>query len=169
MRIFITKTDTDLAALSTTLLRKPAEGGVTLDRVRALNPQVEDFQKLAAGTVLILPDTPGIKAGAGTAPGADNLSDLASDLGSGLKAVNTRFASRIDDIKAERAAVTTVLKTAAVKRLVDSDPALSKQLAAADAEFKREQKRVAESETQLAEVQKTALTEFARLQKLLGQ
>ena len=169
MRIFITKTDTDLAALSSTLLRKPADAGATLDRVRALNPQVEDFQKLAAGTVLILPDTPEIKAGAGTAPGADNLSDLASDLGSGLKAVNSRFASRVDDIKADRAAVTTALKTAAVKRLVDGDPALSKQLTAADAEFKREQKRVAESEAQLAQVQKVALAEFARLQKLLGQ
>jgi hypothetical protein len=99
----------------------------------------------------------------------DNLSDLASDLGSGLKAVNSRFASRVDDIKADRAAVTTALKTAAVKRLVDGDPALSKQLTAADAEFKREQKRVEESEAQLAQVQKVALAEFARLQKLLGQ
>ena len=65
MRIFITKTDTDLAALSATLLRKPADAGTALDRVRALNPHVEDFQRLAAGTVLILPDTPDIKAGAG--------------------------------------------------------------------------------------------------------
>jgi hypothetical protein len=169
MRIFITKTDTDLQALSATLLRKPADAGVALERVRALNPQVEDFQKLAAGTVLILPDSPEIKATAGTALGTGNFSDLADDLGSGMKAVNSRFASRLDDLKSDRAGVTAVLKTAAVKRLVESDPALAKQLDAADAQFKREQKRIAETETQLAEVQKAALAEFARLQALLGQ
>ena len=169
MRIFITKTDTDLAALSTTLLRKPADAGTALDRVRALNPHVEDFQRLAAGTVLILPDTPDIKAGAGTTIGADTVSDLASDLGSGLKAVNSRFANRVEDLKADRAAVVATVKTAAVKRLVESDPALAKQLEASDTEYKREQKRVAEAEVQLAEVQKIAVAEFARLQKLLGQ
>jgi hypothetical protein len=169
MRIFITKTDTDLAALSTTLLRKPADAGTALDRVRALNPHVEDFQRLAAGTVLILPDTPDIKAGAGSMLGADTVSDLASDVGSGLKAVNSRFANRVEDLKADRAAVIATLKIAAVKRLIESDPALAKQLESSDAEYKREQKRVAEAEVQLAEVKKTAVAELERLQKLLGQ
>jgi hypothetical protein len=169
MQIYITTADTDLTALGSKLLRKPADAAATLDRVRALNPQVKDFQKLAAGTVLILPDAPEIKAGAGTALGAEHLSGLAGDLGSGLKAVNSRFASRVDDLAADRAAVMAARKKEAVKRLIDSDPALSKQLDAADAEFKREQKQVAETEKQLVEVQKTALAEFARLQKLLGQ
>jgi hypothetical protein len=169
MRIFITKTDTDLTALSTALLRRPADAGTALDRVRALNPHVEDFQRLAAGTVLILPDTPDIKAGAGTAIGAGTVSDLATDLGSGLKAVNARFADRVEDLKAERAAVVATVKLASVKRLIESDPALAKQLDASDAEYKREQKRMTEADAQLAEVQKTAIAEFARLQKLLGQ
>jgi len=169
MRIFITKTDTDLAALSATLLRKPADAGAALERVRALNPHVEDFQNLAAGTVLILPDTGDIKAGAGTTLGADTVSDLASDLGSGLKAVSSRFTSRVEDVKEDRAAVVATVKLAAVKRLIDTDPALAKQLESSDAEYKREQKRVAEAEAQLAEVQKVAVAEFARLQKLIGQ
>jgi hypothetical protein len=168
MRIFITKTDTDLSALSATLLRKPGDASATLDRVRALNPQVEDFQRLAAGTVLILPDTPEIKAGAGTTVGSDNISDLADDLGSGLKTVNSRFANRVDDLKSDRVAVVAALKTAAVKRLVEGDPSLQKQLDASEVEFKREQKRVTETQAQLAEVQKLALAEFAQLQKLLA-
>jgi hypothetical protein len=169
MRIFITKTDTDLQALSATLLRKPADPGAALDDVRALNPQIEDFQKLAAGTVLLLPDTASIKATAGTTVGTDNLEDLAADVGSGLKNVNSRFAHRLDDLQADHSTVKAALKTAAVKRLVESDPALAKQLDAAEAEYKREQKRLDETRVALAEVQKTALAEFARLQKLLGQ
>jgi hypothetical protein len=83
--------------------------------------------------------------------------------------VNTRFANRVEDLKADRAAVVATVKIAAVKRLIESDPALAKQLEASDAEYKREQKRMAEAEVQLGEVQKSAIAEFARLQKLLGQ
>ena len=90
-------------------------------------------------------------------------------IGAGLRAVNSRFATRVDDLKTDRAAVVAALKTAAVKRLVESDPALQKQLDASEAEFKREQKRITETQAQLSEVQKLALSEFAQLQKLLGQ
>jgi hypothetical protein len=169
MRIFITKTDTDLTALGTTLLRKPADAGAALENVRALNPHVEDFQDLPAGTVLLLPDTPSIKASAGTTVGTDNVDDLAADVGSGMKAIESRVTSREDDLQADHGAVRAALKTAAVKRLVDGDPALAKQLEAAEAEYKRQQKRVEEAKAELAEVQAAARAEFARLQKLLGQ
>jgi hypothetical protein len=165
--IYITKTETGLAELGATLLRAPGDASVTLDRLRALNPQVEDFQRLPAGTVLILPDSPEIKAGAGTLLGADHLSELANDLGSGLKAAVSRSASRVDDLKADRAGVMAALKIAAVKRLVESDPALAKQLHAAETQFKGDQKLAAERQAQLKEVQELAEAEFARLQKLL--
>ena len=61
------------------------------------------------------------------------------------------------------------LKSAAAKRLVESDPLLQKQLAAAEARFKADQKRAAETQEQLDEVQKFALAEFEKLQKMLGQ
>jgi hypothetical protein len=169
MRIFIAKTNTSLQELTGSLLRKPADAGGALDRVMALNPHVEDFQKLSAGTVLILPDGPELKAGAGTTVGGEGLDDMAADLTRGIKAVGSRAGNRLDDLKADRSAVVAALKTVGAKRIVDSDPALAKRLEAAEAQFKVEQKLATETQAQLAGLQKTALAEFARLQKMLGQ
>jgi hypothetical protein len=168
MRIFVTKTDTDLKSLSASLLRTRADAGAALDRVRALNPQIEDFDNVAAGTVLVLPDAPELKPSAGSPIGSDHLAELAAGLDAGLEAIETRSADRLDALKADRTAVVAALRTAAVKRLVESDPALRRQVDAADANFKADQQRADDDRKRLAELQKAALAEFTRLQNLFG-
>lgn len=169
MRIFITKTDTDLKSLSATLLKSSSAASGTLDRVKALNPQVEDFQRLAAGTVLILPDAPDLKVSAGSPVGSGDLAGLASEVGAGLRAVGARTANRFETLASDHSAVKDAIKSAAAKRLVESDPTLAKRLKAVDAQFKVDQKAAAETKAQFDEVQKLALAEFEHLQKLLGQ
>lgn len=169
MRIFITKTDTDLQALSATLVRKPSAAGATLERVVALNPQLANTDKLAAGTVLLLPDSAELKAGVGTTIGSDNFADLVSDVTKGMRAVSGRVTSRFETIAADHTAVKDALKTAAAKKLVEGDPLLKQKLAAAEAKFKVEQKRAAETKTAFEETQKHAVAEFEKLAKLLGQ
>ena len=118
--------------------------------------------------MLILPDGPEIKTGVGTSVGGVNLGEFADRFGADTRAQVSRAADRLESLTAERAAVRDALKTAAAKRLVESDPLLKKQLAAADAEFKATQKRATEARAEIAEVNKAAQAEFARVQKLFG-
>jgi hypothetical protein len=169
MRIFITKADTDLQSLGASLVRKPTAASATLERVVALNPQLANSDKLPAGTVLLLPDSPELKAGIGTTVGSDNFADLVSDVTKGIKAAAGRAASRFETIAEDHSAVKDVLKTAAAKKLVEGDPLLKQKLGAAEARFKIEQKRAAETKTAFEESQKHAVAEFEKLAKLLGQ
>ncbi|MET0210863.1 MAG: hypothetical protein ABW220_17600 [Burkholderiaceae bacterium] len=169
MRIFITKTETDLQALSATLSRKASGADATFERVAALNPQLANAKKLAAGTVVLLPDSAELKAGVGTAVGMDNLSDLVGEVTKGVKAASGRATSRFESIAADHSAVKDVLKTAAAKKLVESDPLLKQKLAAAETRFKADQKKATETKARFEETQKFAVAEFEKLAKLLGQ
>lgn len=168
MRIFITDKATDLATLVASLARRASARDVTLERVKALNPQLSDTTELGVGTVLILPETPELKASAGAPAGAESLETLGSRLHTGLRDVESRTTRGFEALVADRGAVHDALKAAAAKRLIEGDPQLKKQLAAAEAHFQAEQKRVGERREQLKEAAKIVETEFARLQKLLG-
>jgi hypothetical protein len=167
MRIFITDKATDLATLVASLVRNTRATGATLERVKALNPQIADTQKLGANTVLILPESAELKPGAGEPAGGESLAALRARLHTGLRDVDSRTTRRSEALAAEHAAVRDALKAAAARHLVESDPQLKKQLAAAEARFKADQKRTAETQEQLDEVQKFALAEFEKLQKML--
>jgi len=169
MRILNLKTPTDLNTLGNTLLKDPSATSATLERIKALNPHVADFQRLAAGTVLILPDAADLKPDVGSALGAEGFGDLALKASSGIRALATRAANRLDTLVADHAAVKDSLKAAAAKRLVESDPLLVQRLKAVDAQFKIDQKAAKEKKAQFDEIQKAAEEAFKRLLKLLGQ
>jgi uncharacterized phage infection (PIP) family protein YhgE len=169
MRIFVTKTDTDLQALSQQLLRRPSAASTTLERVMALNPHVKNFERLAAGTVLILPDAPDLKAGAGVAAGSEGLGDLLDEVSAGLQAITERVGAGFAQLETDYTAVTSALKSAASKRLVEGDPALKQQLESAVARYKEDRKRAADTGSQLKEARTQTIAELAQLQKLLGQ
>lgn len=169
MRTLIMKADTDLKSLGDTLLKSPSAASATLERIKALNPHVADFQRLAAGTVLILPDSADLKPGAGSAVGTQGFGDLTQVASSGLRALKARATNLFDTFASDHAAVKDSLKAAAAKRLVESDPLLVQRLKAADAQFKIDQKAAKEKKAQLDEMQKAAEAGFERLLKLLGQ
>lgn len=167
MRILITEKESDLTALAAGLARNTRAAGTTLDRVVALNPQLADAARVPAGTVLVLPEDD-LKAGVGTVVGGSTLTDFGEAVGAGIRAAGSRAADRLATLVEEQAEVKKVRNTAAVKKLLASDPLLTKRLDAAEANFKAEQKEATANNSRFAEIQKAAAAEFALLEKLLG-
>jgi hypothetical protein len=168
--MFVIKQATDLQGVSTQLLRRTAgEGGAgALERLQALNPHV-DFRRLAAGTVLLVPDSPEIKPSASRTLGGDPVDALVEDLSRGLKDQATRVRAMFKSQEDDRAAVAAALKTAAARRIVDSDPLLRDQLKAALQQSSDERKRAEQTVAQVTGIQELAARELARLQKLVDR
>jgi hypothetical protein len=166
MPFLILDKETDLEALASSLARTPRAAAAVRERLVALNPQLADAKRIPKGGVLILPAGNDIKAGAGTKISGANLAEFAETFGAGTRAAASRAAERLESLTAERTAVRDALKPAAAKRLVESDPQLQKQLAAAEAQFKAEQKRAGDSRAKLAAAIKAAQAELARVQRI---
>jgi len=168
MRILITKTEMGLEDLASSLARTPRAAAAVRARLVALNPHLTEAARVPKGGVLVIPDGPDIKAGAGTTLSSNNLGELGEKFAASTRAATSLAATRLESLNADRTAVRDALKSAAAKRLVASDPLLQKQLAAAEAHFKAEQKRAAEVTAQFKKTAELAQAEMARLQKLSG-
>jgi hypothetical protein len=166
MRIIITDETRDFSELVRSFARHARGADATLERVKALNPHLADAKKLAAGTVVILPDSPDLKPGVGKPVGVHTVTDFAEGLRAGLRDLEARHREFAAKRKEEQASVREALKSAAAKRLVDGDPVLKERLAAAEAAFKAEQKEIAETEARLAEGAKHLEAELENLGKL---
>lgn len=175
MRLIVIKQASDLQTLSASLLKKPAAGNgdakevsqATLDQVKMLNPHV-DFQRMEAGTVLLLPDNPELSDKDSQSLTGNAFDDFVTDTNAGFKALAQRVRTSADTLAAERAAVNAVLKTAAVKRQIDNDPLLQKQLDEASSEFTDEQKKTQEAIRQVETMQKDMSAELDALKAMLG-
>lgn len=174
MRLLLIEQASDLQALSVRLLPPSTgrRGGsrelaqATLEQIQRLNPHA-DFQRLEAGTVLLLPDTPELKDANSQPLAGNSFKDLTAQTQEGLKAVAQRMNSSLELLAADRAAVTSALKTAALKRLVESDPLLKRQLEEAASEFSEAQKQAQEAARQLETLQQGLDAELKALGKLL--
>ena len=174
MRLIVIKQASDLQALSARLLKKPAGGHAgprefsqaTLEQVKQLNPHV-DFERIDAGTVLLLPDTPELNDTDSQSPAGNAFEDFVAHTSEGFKAVAQRMRTSADALAADRAAVNAVLKTAAVKRQIESDPLLKKQLDEANSEFTDAQKKSQEAARQVETMQKDMNAELAALREML--
>ncbi|MDB5778085.1 MAG: hypothetical protein JWP93_450, partial [Polaromonas sp.] len=97
----------------------------------------------------------------------NSIEDFAKRTREGLEAVAQRMRSGAEALAADRADVTAVLKTTAVKRLIESDTLLKKQLDEAGGEFSDAQKQAKEASRQL-EIFETGLDiEFQILRKMV--
>ncbi len=168
MRVILIKQASDLQALTTRLVGKKPGSSATLDRVKALNPHV-DFNRIEAGTVLLLPDASDIKADDkdSRSLAGDAFDDIVRHAEEGLKATAGRVRKAADELAADRAAIAAVIKTAAVKRLIESDPLLKKQLEDAGEASTAAQKNVQEAAKQVQAMQKMVDEELAALRQLL--
>ena len=147
----------------------PALGAsqATLDQVKRLNPHVVDFQRLEAGTVLLLPDSPELKTKDSQSPGGNAFEDFVAHTIEAFKAVAQRMSLSAEALAADRAAVNATLKIAAVKRQIESDPLLQKQLDEANNEFTDAQKKALEAASQVESMQKELGAELEALRKML--
>jgi len=174
MRLIVIQQASDLQALSARLFKNSTgdQAGsqelsqATLEQIRRLNPHA-DFQRLPAGTVLLLPGTPELKDADSQPLAGTCFEDFAARTREGLEAVAQRMRSGAEALAADRAGVTAVLKSAAVKRLVESDPLLKKQLDDASSEFADAQKQAQEAARQLKTLQEGLDAELQGLRKML--
>ncbi|MFM0053337.1 hypothetical protein [Caballeronia grimmiae] len=168
MRVIVIKQASDLKTLATRLIGKKSDDSA-LGRVKALNPHV-NFDRIEPGTVLLLPDEPGLKAGDKDTRSVtgDALDSFAKDTASGLEAAAKRAAAAADALAADRAAVSGVSKVAAVKRLIEGDPVLKKQLEDAGAASNYEQKEMKGAIARIETMQNLVSEELAALRQLLG-
>ena len=177
MRLIVIEQASDWPALGATLLKKPASGKgkaganetgqATLDQVERLNPHVVDFQRLEAGTVLLLPDSPELNTKDSQSLAGNGFEDFAAHTSEGFKAVAQRMGLSAEALAADRAAVNAALKIAAVKRQIESDPLLQKQLDEANREFADAQKKAQDAAGQIETMQKEMGAELEALRKML--
>jgi hypothetical protein len=149
------------------LLTQPGAASATPDLIKALNSHVNLDQPIPPNTVLLIPDAADVKAGAGTGVGSDALDDFLADAEAAVKAMAASASAGFKQVEANHAAIGAAVRPAAVKRIIDSDPQVKKLLESADAQFKADQKLARDTQSQLADMQKRALNEFARLRKML--
>jgi len=165
MRVIVIKESTDLQSLGTRLVGKKTGGTAALEQVQALNPHV-DFTKIAAGTVLLLPDSPELKTDADKdtrSPAGDAFDGFAKDADAGVKLAAQRLRVAADALNADRAGISAAVKTAAVKRLIEADPLLKKQLDDAGTAWTAGQKASQDAAKQLEVLQKMLGNELAVL------
>lgn len=167
MRMIVIKQATDRQALGNQLLVSAAGNEGALERIELLNPHV-DFGRIAAGTVLFVPDLPGLKAGASASVGGQAFDAFRDQVGASLDAVAAQVRKGYATLASERNDVMTVLKGAVVRRLLESDPDLRPQLDAAAQVFKQDQQNAKDAEVMLKTLQQGALTELDVLAKLLA-
>jgi hypothetical protein len=168
MRMLIVKQDTDLPALSGSLLAAKLGARQTdaaLQSLQALNPHV-DLKKLRTGSVLLVPDAPAFKTSA-TNPvhgGAlDAFQQLVRDALGGLA---ERLKAGDAGRAAERAEVTSVLKN--LGRVSAADPDLQQQIAGITKAFQEDQKTADQAQQAVAAAGKEATAALAALGKRLG-
>ena len=170
MRMLTIKNDTDLQGLSSLLVDarlSSARSDAALDALQAANPHA-DLKNLRAGTVLFVPEQPGLKASAtASAPGgafADFQQMARSALGQAAENIKTASAARADDL----AAVIAATKSAALRRLLDSDRDLAKQVADETKTLEQDQEQAKQAEQTLAQASRAALAILAELGKRLS-
>ncbi len=151
--------------LSKLLKAGPAAGPV-LQRIKELNPHVQDLAQLKPGTVLLLPDGPDFEGGAGDSVAGEVFDGFAADASAGLKASSERLRAGMDRRETIRKDVAAVLRSAAIKRALEADPALRKQAEEADARFKAEQKDGASALAMLSVMDEALSAELASLAKV---
>ena len=167
MRMIIIDRASDLKALETQLFANADGKEATLQQLQRLNPHV-DLQRIEPGTVLLVPDRPGIAKDATTPVTAGAVDEFSKQVGDALDSAGARVRQGYQALAAQRQEVTAVLKTAAAKRLLESDPDLSRQLEAAAKVFKDDQQRAKDAEATLKTLREGSKAELDTLAKLLA-
>jgi hypothetical protein len=170
MRMLTITQDTDLQALSGLLLDArlgSARTDAAIDALQAVNPHA-DLKKLRAGTVLFVPETSGFKGSASVSVQGNALGDFQQMVRNVLGQAAEKLKAGDTTRAGERDAITAVIGTAAVKRILDSDPELMKQVTEETKAFEEDQKQADQAEQALAAASRAVLAKLSELSKLLG-
>lgn len=167
MRTLTIKQTTDLQSIGDSLSGTAAAKQSTLQQMQRLNPHV-DFARITPGTVLLMPRDTGAKSDDADQIGAKVFQAFGDQVNTALDAAEAGIRAGHQALEVQRKEVTAALKSAAVKRLIDSEPDLKVQFEAAAQVFADDQKQAKESDAALQALRKDCLAELATLGKLLG-
>ena len=167
MRMIVIDEATDLQALTARLFGANGQADGAIDKLTQLNPHV-DFRKIAAGTVLLVPEEVGLQAGQTVSVTGDAFAVLRDQILASLDAANSRVRDGYDTRLAEQKDVASVLNSAAIKRAIETDSELKPQVDAAQQIFKDDQQQAKLANDTLKAFQKQAGAELDRLAKMLG-
>ena len=167
MRMTVVNKAADAASLVSQLGVDGAGKAHLLLQMQRLNPHV-DFKRIEPGTVLLVPDQPGLKAGETSSVGGQAFDAFRDQVTGSMEAATRRVRQGHEALAAQRAEVNAVLKTAALKRLLEADPDLKPQLDAAAEVFKQDQQRAKDADATLKILQDGVLAELAVLAKRIA-
>lgn len=170
VRTFVVKDNTDLQGISGQLLDGRFSGSqadVALETLRRFNPHV-DLARVAAGTVLLVPDSPGFKAAASSSLNGPVLEDFSLRIASGLDRATENLKAGLEARAAERDGVTAVIKSAIFRRLIAGDEELKQQADAAGGTLAREEEQDKQAAEDLDATARAAMAALAQLGKLFG-
>jgi hypothetical protein len=165
MRVLVVKAATTANDLRTRLGRTGATQ--TLDDIARLNPHV-DLRAIEPGTVLLVPDAPNTATDDTTPVQGPPFEELRDQIMGAIEATNSRVRAGYESLAAQAREATTVLKSAAIKRAIEVEPALKAQLDASSAVFKQDAAHAKTADQTLKAIQKQTAAELGTLQKLLG-
>ena len=169
MRFVVISQATDLQALQKMLFpgtQPAATVGSALERLQRLNPHV-DLHHLAADTVLLLPDLPGLDTAQGRVIGYDVIRSLSSTISDGLKTIGHRIQVASDALDAERSAVESAIDTEVVQRMM-GDETLRREINDSRSQFTTDQDELRAAAAAVENLQKGIASELAALGQLLG-
>ena len=167
MRMIVIDEATDLPALSARLFGADGHADGAIDKLTQLNPHI-DFKKIAAGTVLLIPEDAGLRPGQTVSVTGDAFAVLREQMLASLDAASTRVRDGYDARLAEQKDLASALSSAAMKRAIEIDADLKPQVDAALQTFKDDQQQAKLANDTLKAFQQQAGAELDRIAKMLG-
>lgn len=167
--LVIDKNTQNLATLKTVLLNANlgnAQAASAIESLQALNPGL-DLDKLTAGTAVLVPDLPAFNASTSASASGVPLDDLQKLVTQALDDLTADLKSGNATRAAERADITTAMKTAAIKRTLASDADLKQMGADTIKAFDNDQQLAERAERDLAAASTVALAKLMQVSKLL--
>ena len=166
MRILQATEDTTLDRLGRALRPgRPRRGApdASLDRLRAANPHA-DPERLAAGTLLVLPDGAGFEPSAGVpAPMPVPLDEMQALTAAAFQAAESELGARLAARDSSRKDLRAALEGDAFQRLAAGDDQLRRQGEEALANLAKEEDEDPRAAADLARVSKAAQDALSRL------
>jgi hypothetical protein len=170
MRTFTVKSNQTLTDIGAELIDgrlSKAQSEAALKRIRDLNPALGGG-RIKAGTVVLVPDVPGIKA-TGTEPAkTDPVSLLNGQFERAVRETLRQVAVGLRGREAERADLAAAFKSAAFKRALGADPELGGKADLARKEIGEDEAADKELEARLTGLRDAAKASIDKLDKLLS-
>lgn len=163
-KIIIGKSERDLAAVAKRVLGE--KDGAGLEALKRFNPHLVG-QKLSAGTVLLVPDLPGLRASASSSIGGEAFADFAGQTQAALDATAARVLNAHKARLAEQKELEALLQSDSMKRAFEVDRELKAQAEAGLQVFRQDPELAKEADETLQALKAMTEHELTALGKLL--